>query len=748
MRQVSGGKCAPQPINPHPAEEAPLHSSLAVEQITGALLAVPAFLPATVCTGYLFAWSTNFHAFRDRSLVERIFWSLPLSFAISTISAVLIGRFLSLPAVVIFFLVGAAGCILTLGIELRMKRKSGEKWCFSFQPLGASALALALLWIAFTVLSLVDIQRDHRLYMNVAMLDQSARVLWTESVLHTGVPPLNPLYMYGHPAPMRNYYFWYVLCAAVAKMTHISVRGVFTASCVWAGLGFAALIGLYLKHFLQVGVRLRRQFLRSIALATVTGLDLCVVLWNLLRYRIPPPADLEAWSRDGIVSWLHTIFWAPHHLVSMICCMFAFLLASIHTKGSWRNSMLSGALIACALSSAFGLSIYVAFAFFLVAVLWAIEQLAFRSKYSPSLILAAGGAGSLLLLLPYLLDLAHTPSSLNSANSSGATSLFSLAVRQMIPPDGLLASSLFHSLAAGNPPAALNLAKLLLLFPGYSLELGFFFAVFLAFLIPAWRKHVLLTEPQRNLLFMAAAMVPIMSLIRSGILQTNDFAWRSAMFVQFPLLLLASELLMTWRAADHPSGAAAETAGLPGPTPKWLRSIASFALILGVLGTICQAGMFRFLIPIGDAHTPANPAPEARSLSQKAYISAIGYAKLDAAIPQDAVVQFNPEDLGRDRMSMIVNLAGIDHQMAIGADKGGCGSELGGDPAGCPTMANAIDALYVSSSAEQARATCRQFGIQYLVVRVYDPVWKNKNSWVWTLNPVVADIDFRALGCS
>ncbi len=84
---------------------------------------------------------------------------------------------------------------------------------------------------------------------------------------------------------------------------------------------------------------------------------------------------------------------------------------------------------------------------------------------------------------------------------------------------------------------------------------------------------------------------------------------------------------------------------------------------------------------------------------------------------------------------------------SIAADQGGCGSEIGGDPAGFPIMAKAIDALYNGCTADQARATCRQFGIQYLVVRVYDPVWKNNSSWVWTLNPVVADVDFRALDC-
>jgi hypothetical protein len=62
-------------------------------------------------------------------------------------------------------------------------------------------------------------------------------------------------------------------------------------------------------------------------------------------------------------------------------------------------------------------------------------------------------------------------------------------------------------------------------------------------------------------------------------------------------------------------------------------------------------------------------------------------------------------------------------------------------------MAAAVDSLFNSASADQARATCREFGIQYLVARVYDPAWKDKTSWVWTLSPVVSDDEFRALDC-
>jgi hypothetical protein len=412
--------------------------NLTTSQFVGTLLAIPAFVPATVCTGYLFAWFTNLHGFRTRSMVERVFWSIPLSLAISTIGSVLIGQFLSLTAVVVLFLASTVGLALVLVNEARLKRQIQEPWIIGFRPWGNRALILAALWVAFTLLSLVDIEWNHRLFLNVATLDQSYRINWTESVLHTGVPPANSLYMYKHPAPMRNYYFWYVLCAAVARMTHLPVRSVFSASCVWAGLAFAALIGLYLKHFLVVGARLRRQFLLAIALLAVTGLDVAVVLWNLFRYHISPPADLEAWSRDGIPSWLHVLFWAPHHLVSMLCCMLAFLLAWMAPGSTTRNRVGSAILCAFALSSAFGLSIYVAFAFFLVAVTWAIWQVTFERSWKRPVLLACGGAGAILLLIPYLYQLTHSVSG-SSATSTGAPgSLFSFAVRQMIPPGRLL----------------------------------------------------------------------------------------------------------------------------------------------------------------------------------------------------------------------------------------------------------------------------------------------------------------------
>jgi hypothetical protein len=712
-----------------------------MEQLSASLLAIPAFIPATFCTGYAAAWLTDLHSFRQRSLVERVFWSIPLSMAISAIASELIGKALSLSAVIVFFEICTLITVVAIVREDLQLRRSGSRWKIGWSPYGGTSLILGLLWIALVVLSLIDLESNHQLFMNVSMLDLCYRINWTESILRTGIPPANSLYLYRQPASMRNYYFWYVICAAVAKMAHLSVRAVFTASCVWAGFSLAAVNGLYLKHFLEAGARLRRQFLRSVFLLTVTGLDIFVAIWDLFYLHQPPASDLEAWSKDGIVSWLHTLLWAPHHVVSMVCCMLAFLLAWMAGKPGGRNRAASVILIALALASAFGLSVYVAFAFFLVMLAWAVWQIVIERTSLPALLLAAGGAGAVLLLVAYLSELTHTQSKMAGG------SLFCFAVREMFSPDGLLATHFFQQLAAGHPLAALNLAKLLLLVPGYAIELGFYVAVLLIYLVPAWRGRTPLTPAQRTLVFIAAVTLPFISFIRSGVLETNDFGWRGALFVQFPLLLLASEILTSWNLAARKAATPADFVGLPRNTPHWLRSLAALALIVGVVGVFCQALMLRFIVPMVEAgHRQAVHDSETGNLSHNFYISTIGYAELDAAIPQQAIVQFNPNH--PSYYWATADILGVDHQTAIINDRDGCGSAIGGDPSGCPLMAAAIDSLYLSGTADQARAVCRDFGIQYLIARIYDPVWKDKGGWVWTLPPVVSDEQFRALDCN
>jgi hypothetical protein len=702
-------------------------------------VAIPAFIPAMVSTGYLAAFATNLHNFRQRSLVERLLWSIPLSLALSTISAILIGKFISLVAFVILICATTGICLVMVTREQLQLRRTTGKWNLGWKPQGGTALALALFWAVLVILLLVDWERDHQLYFSLVIFDHGMRVAWTESVLRTGIPPINPLYMFLHPAPMRYYYFWYVLCAAVAQMTHLPARAVFNASGVWSGFSLAALIGLYLKHFLNAGARLCRQFLCAIALLSVTGLGACVNLWNFFYFHIPLPGYLEVWTVGQISSWLDSLLWDPHHVASLVCCMFGFLLAWNSEQSTFRANAFRVVFMAAAFASAFGLSIYVAFAFFLVMLIlgaWLITQ---EQRPKPVLLLAIAGVGTLVLLMPYLSGLAR-----GSSNVSGGSSVFSIAVREMIPPDSLLSSNLFRHLNSANPFLARNLANTILLTPGYAVELGFFLVIFLIYLIPAWRGRVPLTPALRSLVVISIATLTVVTFIRSSVIQSNDFGWRGALPAQFALLLLASEVVTGWnRAGAEPSKSG--TQALPSRTPQFVRTVGSLALIFGVFTTIYQTILIRFMIPIHEMGLRAKHDPRAGQLAHKAYISAIGYEKLNAVIAPDSVVQYNP--WSPDSFWISMDWADSAHQSTIAFDGAACGAELGGDPTGCRPMASAIDALYNGATAEQARATCQQYGIQYLIARVYDPAWHEKNSWVWTLKPIVLDEDFRALIC-
>jgi hypothetical protein len=683
------------------------------------------------------AWFTNLHEFRTRSLVERLFWSLPLSMAISPIASVLIGKFLGLTTVVGFFVACGLLCSATVVMEWLRVRRTGEKWVTGLQPLGAIVLMVAGLWVALVVSSLVDFESNHQLYMSVALLDQSYRINWTESVLRSGIPPNNPLYLYKSPAVMRNYYYWYVLCAAVSKMARLPVRAVITGGCVWAGLILGSLNGLYLKYFLDAGGRLRKQLLRSVGLLMVTGLDICVILWNAFYFHLPLSSNPEDWSKDPVVSWLDTLLWSPHHVVAMVCCMLAFLLAWMAAKsdGQWRFT--SVLLIGAALASAFGLSVYVTFAFFLVMICWGIWQVTFEHRVQPTLLLGVGGVCALILLLPYLIELTHASSGMEGGSA------FAFYVRQMIPPEKLLSSGIFQQVR--HSQSGQVLAKLVLLAPGYVLEFGVYLVVLFIYLIPAWRVNRCLSPAHRSLVFIAVSTIPLTSLLRSSVLTINDFGMRSALLVQYPLLLLASELVTSWSASRPGSGAVVERNGSSANTPHWVRSITTLFLAIGIFGTVYQVFVFRFIVPLVEAGKRANHDPAAGDLAHNAYISAVGYKQLNTAIPTDGITQYNPAPL--DAFWALPDVLGINHQVAISTDQGLCGSELGGDPSGCPAISAAIDALYRGASSEQARAACQQYGIQFLIARIYDSAWKDRHSWVWTLRPVVSDEEFRVLAC-
>jgi len=718
--------------------------NITAEQIFTTLAATVAFVPVTICTGYLAAWLTDLHSFRRRPMVERLCWSVPLSIALSTIASVLVGRLASLKIAAILILLSALASFAVLLQEYLRLRGSSQKWLIGLRPVGVTILLLTICFIAFEIFSFVDFQSGERLYFSLAFYDIGPRTHWANSVLRTGIPPANPHYFYQHAANLRYYYFWLVDCAVVAKFSRLPMRSIVNAGCIWSGFALTALTGLYLKYFLEVGDRLRRQFYIATLLPAVGGFSLCISFWNMLVLRIPPPGDV--WYPGQIADLVSFPLFYPHHLVGMVCCMFAFLLAWISSRDansfsvSWAANII---FIGMALASAFGISVYTTFAFFLIIVCWSSWQIALHRAWRSSFQLFAGGSISFVLLFPYLREITHSDSKMSGSSP------FVLSVRETIPPDRLA-----HFISASSPAVARAVAKLILLLPGIALELGLYTIVLVVFLRAAWRGRLLpsraearLSRAHRTLLFMILVTLPITSFLRSAVISVNDFGIHSALFIQYPLLLLASEILIASKLSQRePTSAAASSANMSLIQPsRFLASVISLAILIGVLGSCYRVVVLRFLLPIADRGAASASNPHVAALPHKAFIANIGYGELNRRIPINAVVQYNPQDDWNFWKN--VDYANVNRQTAIAGDGLWCGAELGGDPSGCPAMLADIPPLFRNATAQQALSACRKHSIQYLAVNIYDPVWHNPVSWVWKLNPIVADPEFRALDC-
>ena len=386
------------------------------------------FVPVLAGPGYVTGWVTNVLEFRQRPLGERVMWSVPLSFGVTTMVAVMVGKYGSLAtACWVIWGMGLLAVGVVAGALLRGERVRVNRW----------AVAGGLLFTLLVVGELVDIGIGNKLYMSVTVYDQSLRTAFVDAVMRTGVPPGNPLYWtmspegVGHAAPMRYYYFWYLVCALVAKVMGVSARAAMIASCVWSGVGLAAVVGLYCRYFLRanVGGSIRRRTWITIALLAVTGMDILPTLAQYLQGQ-PIDADMEWWSPGQVTSWLDSMLWVPHHLAALVCCVFGFLLVWMSLNRGWRDRVLCGVLAGVGFAASFGLSTYVSVAFGMLMAAWLVLALGWKEGRSRCPALLIAGLVAVLLLLPYLRELRAA-----GPNAEGKTTLFALAPRLMIDPD-------------------------------------------------------------------------------------------------------------------------------------------------------------------------------------------------------------------------------------------------------------------------------------------------------------------------
>jgi multisubunit Na+/H+ antiporter MnhG subunit len=715
-----------------------LHSFM-LQDVLGSLLAVLAFAIVLFAPGYATAYISNLFGFREMDFTDRSVWAIACSFVVAPITAYFAGKAAGL-AGVCGILIGSA--VITIVLLWRAGRLG--TWSQRDRRLTAWIVCG---WTAFVLLMLVDFQAGHKLYFSVVMADQSYRIAFTDSVVRTGIPPANPLYFAGAPAAMHYYYFWYVLCAAVVKIAHVSARQAFIASSVWAGFGLMVLVKLYTSHFFHWD---RKQRWIALSLLAVTGADLIPALGNLVL-QSSLNGDIEWWSVDPIDAWPDSILWVPHHMASVICCLLAFLFLWRTSEAITRRSEYCAvALAAAALASAFGLSVYVTFGFAVLVLAWILWLTIRRHPESPARWrrLSICGVLAIVLSAPFTMELARSfaqpGNPAEDATGAPIAHIFTFSVRRMID-SGLVTGLPFLSRWNHLHPFALDQTiRLLLLAPGLAMELGVY-GVVLVLLLQA-RRHRMPSasdEDRDTAMFFTVSGLFLTLFVSSSVITNNDFGYRAVMLPQFFLLLLAADVLGSWWVAG--------SSRLVEPTPGRRRLVYGM-LTLGVAGFLYGAILLRAWLPI----EARKPGGDFSQLPEDAYQIRAAFAALDERSSRHAVVSFEPVDPTLQRGDEVMTNGDFYQRMLV-MDTGRqmlnaetkCATHFGGDPAKCRQIQEETAALFASPSpsADWARSYCSGMGVQYLVLNRYNANLGDRTGWPVGLPVVAQGPAFRILQC-
>lgn len=700
------------------------------QDIAGILASIPVFAIYLFAPGYCFGWATNLFEFRTRQISEKILLALPISLAVSTIIANLIGRYVPASILQIAFVLSAivAAIHLVLGWWGGSRRNS-----WKIPSTTKIAVLLAILWAMVAVASFVDIQIGNKLYVTTAIWDHAVRVAFLHSAIRSGPPLKNPFCYLGRAPTARYYYYWYVLCSYPARLTHLSARYVLYGSSVWAGFCLATSIPLYLKHFSEVREGLRKKAVLGIALLGVTGLDILPTLYEFFLSH-NAYADMEWWDRVQVTSWLDALLWVPHHVAALVACLVGFLaLWSVRRKTEREEPSIRPRAIACsfaamAFAAAAGLSIYVTLAFAIFLVCWGIRLLVQRN-WTEFVQYLATGFVTVLLSVPYLHDLLSSlPAA--SASGTGAEAVhfpIELALREL--PVSLGVPHL-RTMGVSHPLLVYPFGLLLI----YILEFGFFAVIGWIRFWRDLRGRRSLVESELAAWFMVAVSLFVITFLKSSIIGNNDLAFRSAMIAQFVLLLWGAEFLSEWRFKSGERSAA---------TLRVRNAVVVCTLVLGVLGTVYGLLILRTYTMLDDHAQIPNPVawlPQSPNIGTDLFNIRQAYDKLNAEEPADAIVQYNP--MTADYIPLLVR----SKFQSVDAFPD-CGTDFGGDASKCSPVQNMIAALFNSDADPNIDAICKELSIDVLVARASDPVWRNRSSWVWTNVPMVENSYIRAFRC-
>ena len=684
--------------------------------ICGAVEAAALFHLVFLPPGFLLGYVSNVAGFRSCSAAERFLWSIVLSISISPILAVLVTRISSLTVTVALFVLAAAAAMALVGREIF----SGPSKSRTPQPTTRIALCMMAVWVVLALFALVDWQIGDRLYVSYLAYDHAVRTVLVDAAARTGVPPRNPYFGLGGAPVLRYYYYWYVICALPVHLAGIAPRTSLNGSVLWSGFALAALIPLYLKHFSQERENLRFKSIVGIGLLLVTGYDL-IPFVALSRWLHALWGDMEWWDTNQVTSWIGSFLWVPHHVASLVACLTGFLLLTmLGSEATVRQRIWTALLAGAAFSSAAGLSVYVTFVFCIFIVVWALTVLLVRGPSEFFTYVGAAGF-AVFLALPYLHDL-------QGPSTAGSKFVFFAFRDYPVAQLWLRRQGVSNATAL----ALLQLPTLLLV---YFFEFGVYFLVFWWYLRREIRNRWKMSLRERAAWVMFGLSLLVVSVLASNTTGNNDLGSRGVLVVQFVLLIWAAPLVAELFQRE---GRARLGRG-------WMIAL-SVSLVLGALGTILQLGLLRAYAPAVDGGLSPQTEPwigRAPGFGKRTLLLRKSLDGLKANTLRAAVVQYNPATADLNVFHLYT-----DRQVAAGDS--GCGATFGGELEKCKQFFGYIDAAFnrpgVSNAWDMDRF-CNAFRINVLVATNSDPVWRDRQTWVWTRPPLYSDDIMRAVAC-
>jgi len=679
------------------------------------LLTLFLFIP-----GYVIGWISNAFEFRARRLATQILLSSPLAVAIVPLFTYFAGRFPK----VLWVLFASSWLVFFV-----LATRTVQRWRDSGAAVPKAAwigIAFTAVWAATAIGTLVDLQFGKILYFSSTAYDYSTRTAFTAAAVRA-IPPYNPFFASNPPIALRYHYFWMLICSLPVRLGHMEPQQAMYGATIWAGIVLMSLIAISLKFFMGVRERLERKVTIACALLLVTGLDILPTLYIYLHSH-QVNADMEWWTDEQITSWIDSLLWVPHHVMSLVACMVGLLVLR-QPAATKRRRAVAIVIAGLAFASAAGLSILVAFTFAVFAGLWLI--VAAQRKWWDDVkgLLAAGGV-AFVAAFPYL----YTLMGPGLDGSARGGRFFALSVRSFSFGTWVLYSNL-HLF----PQSMLDLDLILLaLLPvSYFLELGFFFLVGVQRITQVRRRVLPISRDEETALFLVAISFLIGSFVRSTTIASNDLGWRCFLPAQLILLLWAAVLIDEWWSK-----------GGFGAEKKILVPVfAAVLLIIGVLGTTYQVAMLRMYPILHDEGKVRSDTlvwlERDHEVGQRTYALRSAYNTLRATLPVDAIVQYNPnanDFIPHELYSGRSAAMGLPH----------CGANFGGADSQCEGRVQSVAPLFdkpSQSASADLDSVCRQYGIDVMLVDDSDPVWKQSDSWAWSRKPLLANNHVRVFTC-